>query len=98
VKIITLADKATTKLSAMPWTQLAAVGWAADGKGLFLASYSSRGTTIVTMSPGGKPNPLFKRPSWDTFSIMPSPDGHYLAFGPITANANAWTIANFPSK
>jgi hypothetical protein len=98
VKIVTLADKATTKLSAMPWTQLAAVGWAADGKSLFLASYSSRGTTIVNMSPGDKPNPLFKQPSWDIFSIMPSPDGHYLVFGPITANANAWTIANFPSK
>ena len=43
VKIVTLADKATTKLSAMPWTQLAAVGWAADGKSLFLASYPSLG-------------------------------------------------------
>ncbi len=98
VKVVTLANKAITKFSAMPWTQLAAVAWAADGKSLFLASYSSRGTTIVTMNPGGKPSPLFKQPSWDIFSLMPSPDGRYLAFGPLTGNANAWTIANFPSK
>ena len=31
IKIITVANKTTTKLSAMPWTQLAAVAWAADG-------------------------------------------------------------------
>jgi Tol biopolymer transport system component len=98
VKIVTLSNKNMTKVSAMPWTQLAAVAWAADGKSLFLASYSSRGSTIVTMNPGGKPSPLFKQPSWDIFSLMPSPDGRYLAFGPLTANANAWTIANFPSK
>jgi len=90
-------DQRLGKLSAMPWTQLAAVAWSADGS-LFLASYSSRGSTIVTMTPGGKPSPLFKQPSWDIFSIMPSPDGHYLAFGPLTTNVNAWTIANFPGK
>lgn len=98
VKIIALADKSTTKLSAMPWTQLAAIAWSADGKGLYLTSASSRGTTMVVMEPGSKPTPVFKQPSWDIFSLSPSPDGRYLAFGPLTANANAWTIPNFPAK
>jgi hypothetical protein len=40
---------------------------------------------------------LFK-PIWDIFSLSPSPDGNYLAFGPIVTNANAWTIASFPRK
>jgi Tol biopolymer transport system component len=98
LKIIALASKTTTKLSGMPWTQLAAVAWSGEGKRLYLASYSSRGTTIVGMETGGKPVPMFKQPSWDIFSLMPSPDGRYLALGPLTANANAWTIANFPNK
>ena len=97
-KVISLADKSTTRLSAMPWTQLSAIAWSADGKRLYFTSASSRGTTIVAMELGGKPAPLFKQPSWDIFSLMPSPDGRYLAFGPLTTNANAWTIANFPGK
>jgi Tol biopolymer transport system component len=98
LKIVSLADKAITTRSAMPWTELAVVAWAADGKSVFLGSYSSRGTTIVSMDPAGKVRKLFTQPSWDIFSLVPSPDGHYLAFGPIVANANAWTIASFPQK
>jgi Tol biopolymer transport system component len=96
LKVVSLADKTVTKLSAMPWTELAAVAWAMDGKSLFLGSYSSRGTSIVMMDPAGKTKRLFKQPSWDIFSIIPSPDGHYLVFGPVIADANAWTIPSFP--
>jgi len=45
----------------------------------------------------GKSKLLFK-PSWDIFALTPSPDGHYLAFGPVVTDANAWTIASFPRK
>jgi Tol biopolymer transport system component len=97
LQIIPLAGGAPQKLSAMPWTELVAVAWAADGRSLFLASYSSRGTSIVHMDFIGGSKLLFK-PSWDIFSLAPSPDGNYLAFGPIVTNANAWTIASFPRK
>ena len=97
IQTIPLAGGAPRKLSAMPWAQLVAVAWAADGKGLFLASYSSRGTSIVRMDFTGGSKLLFK-PSWDIFSLAPSPDGRYLAFGPVVTNANAWTIASFPRK
>jgi len=97
IQIIPLSGGTPEKLSAMPWAELAAVAWAADGKSLFLASYSSRGTSIVHMDFAGKSKLLFKS-SWDVFALSPSPDGHYLAFGPIVTNANAWTIASFPRK
>jgi hypothetical protein len=96
VRIVPLDRGTATKFSAMPWAQVSAVAWAADGKNLFLSSYSSRGTSIVTMGPGGKPKFLFKQPSWDIYSLVPSPDGHSLAFGPVITNANAWTIPAFP--
>ncbi|MGA9801225.1 MAG: hypothetical protein WBQ68_19570 [Terriglobales bacterium] len=98
LQVVPLAGGTPQKLSAMPWTELVAVAWAADGKSLFLASYSSRGTSIARMDFTGEPKLLFKQPSWDIFSLAPSPDGHYLAFGPVITNANAWTIASFPSK
>ncbi len=97
LQIVPLAGGSPQKLSAMPWTELAAVAWAADGKSLFLASYSSRGTGIVHMEFTGKSKLLFK-PHWDVFSLAPSPDGHYLAFGPVITNSNAWSIASFPAK
>jgi Tol biopolymer transport system component len=98
VQVVPLAGGTPQKLNAMPWTELAAVAWAADGRSLFLASYSSRGTSIVRMPLSGVPKLLFKQPSWDIFSLMPSPDGRYLAFGPIVTTSNAWTIASFPRK
>jgi Tol biopolymer transport system component len=97
IQIIPLAGGVAQKISAMPWAQLAAVAWAADGKSLFLASYSSRGTAIVHIGLSGGSKLVFKS-SWDVFSLAPSPDGHYLAFGPIVTSANAWTIASFPRK
>lgn len=98
LQIVPLAGGTPQKLTAMPWTELVAAAWAADGKSLFLASYSSRGTSIVRMPLTGGPKLLFKQPSWDIFSLLPSPDGRYLAFGPVITNANAWTIASFPRK
>lgn len=99
VQLVPLAGGSPEKLSAMPWTELVAAAWTADGKGLFLASFSSRGTAIVRMdAKGGAPIKLMKQPSWDIFALAPSPDGHTLAFGTVTINANAWTIADFPGK
>jgi len=99
VEIVPLAGGNPQKLSATPWNELVAAAWTADGKGVFLASYSSRGTSIVRMDlTGGAPVKLLKQPSWDIYALAPSPDGHMLAFGTVTTNANVWTIADFPPK
>ncbi|MGC1370747.1 MAG: hypothetical protein WA824_01295 [Candidatus Sulfotelmatobacter sp.] len=97
VQIIPLAGGTPQKFSVMPWTELVAVAWAADGKSLFLASFSSRGTSIIHSELTGEPKLLLKS-SWDIFSLDPSPDGHYLGFGPVIYNSNAWTIPSFPEK
>jgi hypothetical protein len=97
VQIVPLSGGAPQKFSAMPWTELVAVAWAADGKSLFLASYSSRGTSIVHTELTGASKPLFKS-SWDIFALTASPDGHSLAFGPVITSANAWTIPSFPAN
>lgn len=98
LQVLSLAGGTPQKLSAMPWTELVAAAWAADGKSLFLVSYSSRGTSIVRMDPSGGLKLLFKQPSWDIFSLTPSPDGHFLALGPVITSSNAWMIGSFPRK
>ena len=85
------------KLSAMPWNELVAVTWSADGKALFLSSDSSRGSSVIRVGPGKPPELLWKTP-WTVYQLVPSPDGHYLAIGPDIADANAWIIPNFPPR
>jgi Tol biopolymer transport system component len=98
VRILPLDGGTPRKLSAMPWTQLGAIAFAADGKSLFLVSSSSRGTSLVRMDSAGNTKLLFQQPGWDIHSLAASPDGHFLALGPILSNFNAWTIASFPRQ
>ncbi len=97
ISIVPLNGAAPQKISAMPWTELITVAWAADGKSLFLASFSSRGTAIVHLDFAGHTKLLFK-PNWHILTLEPSPGGKYLAFGPVIANSNAWTMGSFPAK
>jgi Tol biopolymer transport system component len=98
VRVLPLDGGTHRMLSAMPWTQLTTVAWAADGSSLFLASDSSRGSSIVRMDSKGNTSLLFKQLGWDIYSLAPSPDGHSLAFGAVQSNFNAWTIASFPRQ
>lgn len=97
ISIVPLNGAAPQKISAMPWTELITVAWAADGKSLFLASFSSRGTAIVHLDFAGHSKLLFK-PNWHILTLEPSPNGNYLAFGPVISNSNAWTMGSFPAK
>ena len=97
ITIVPLNGGIVRKISAMPWTELSMVAWAADGKSLFLASFSSRGTAIVHLDLAGHSKLLFK-PNWHILTLEPSPDGKYLAFGPVISNSNAWTMGSFPAK
>src|SRR5215472_3303076 len=98
VRILPLDGGPQRTLSAMPWTQLSTIAWAADGTSLFLASSSSRGSSILRMDSESNTKLLFKQPGWDIPSLVPSPDGHWLAIGAVQSNFNAWTIASFPRK
>lgn len=97
VQIMPLAVGSTQKLSALPWTQLVSVAWAADGGSLLLTAFSSRGASVISLGLSGPPR-LLRKTTWDIYSIFPSPDGRSLALGPLITNANAWTIADFPEK
>lgn len=97
VQVLTLDNKSVQKVSLMPWAQLSAIAWTADGKALLAASGSSRGSTIVRGQLDGHAKPLQKT-SFDIFALTPSPDGRYLAIGMVITNANAWTIPAFPAK
>ncbi|HZU41496.1 MAG TPA: hypothetical protein VE994_02400 [Terriglobales bacterium] len=95
IQILPLSSGEPKKISVKNWNRFSAIAWAADGRSLFAASFSSRGTSVVHVSLNGDAIELFK-PVWDIFSLSPSPDGRSLAIGAIVTNANAWTIPNLP--
>ncbi len=93
LQILPVAGGTAEKKPLKDWNRLIAVAWAADGKSLFVASFSSRGTAVLHVAPSGEVKQLFK-PVWDILSLNPSPDGRNLAIGAVVTNANAWTIPN----
>jgi Tol biopolymer transport system component len=97
IEVIPVNGGARQSFAVAPWMEISGLAWAADGKSLFFTSFSSRGTTILHSDLAGHSKTLFK-PSWDIFAVAPSPDGKYLAFGPVISDANAWTTSTFPSK
>lgn len=97
INLVPVDGGARQKISAMPWTELITVAWAADGRSLFLASFSSRGTAIVHLDLAGHSKLLFK-PIWHILTLEASPGGKYIAFGPVISNSNAWTMSSFPAK
>jgi Tol biopolymer transport system component len=97
ISLLPLDGSAGQKISQSQWTELLSVAWAADGKSLFLSSFSSRGAAIVHLDFAGHGKQLFK-PNWRIMTLEPSPDGKYLAFGPVISNSNVWTMGFFPPR
>jgi len=98
VRIFPLDGGTPRTWSALPWNELLAIAWAADGRSLFLVSNNSRGTSILRMDSKGKTNLFLDQPGRDVHALAPSPDGHSLAFGGVQSNFNAWTVASFPQQ
>jgi Tol biopolymer transport system component len=76
--------------------QIVTLAWSADGKRLFVASHTSRGSILWLVDEAGKVRQLSAR-SWDIQELAPSPDGKKLAISELTTNSNAWMIPQFPN-
>ena len=76
--------------------QIVTLAWSADGKRLFVASHTSRGSILWLVDGAGKVRQLSAR-SWDIQELAPSPDGKKLAISELTTNSNAWMIPQFPN-
>jgi eukaryotic-like serine/threonine-protein kinase len=69
--------------------------WTADGKGLYVADQTKRGTEISYLDLHGNKRVLWVNPSgWNT-SARPSPDGRHLAIQSSIVASNIWMMENF---
>jgi hypothetical protein len=78
------------------WTWFRVVEYAADGKGLYVASWSPyKGVTMLYVNLQGKAHVLWQQKSGYVTWGVPSPDGRHLALLGSTIDSNAWMVENF---
>ena len=71
------------------------IAWAADGKGVFLATQRQDGSELLHLDLHGKSEVIWKSSSrWPTWGI-PSPDGRHVAIYELKQNANMFMMENF---
>ena len=91
--VLTVAEGTTRELSVKGWGQFDSAAWSADGKALFVTSYSSAGSSLLRVTLEGEAQLLYKA-NWWMERPLPSPDGRYLAFAAVKIESNAWMIDN----
>jgi serine/threonine protein kinase len=95
VQILSLNGEPLREITAKGWNTLSSVVWTADGKGLFVSSYSQRGADILHMDLKGNVRFLWEHPGGIEIYGVPSPDGRHLAMRGWSVESNVWLMENF---
>jgi eukaryotic-like serine/threonine-protein kinase len=95
VQILSLNGRAPQTIAAKGWKTLSSVVWTADGKGLFVSSYSQRGADMLHMDLKGNVRFLWEHPGGIDIYGVPSPDGRHLAMRGWNVESNVWLMENF---
>ncbi|HEY6263976.1 MAG TPA: hypothetical protein VIW93_04170 [Candidatus Acidoferrum sp.] len=97
ITVLNLADHTLQKIPIDPrWKNFYNLSWAADGKGFFLSSFFPYSSNLIHVTLSGRVHVLLSRPRGIFMrSVLPSPDGKFLAFQAVTRGSNAWLLENF---
>ena len=82
-------------VDGVPGMDFTDVEWSPDGSGFYIVGESPRRVALLRVDLQGEAHVLYEELTGNLFSVSPSPDGRYLAFGKMTHEANVWTIENF---
>jgi len=98
VRIFTLGaggvgGKPFEDVAAPSWKPLNAISWAPDGSGFYATAFRPAGRTVVLyMDLQGHAWPLSEAPGEFESTVVPSPDGRWLAFTRWISANNAWML------
>lgn len=95
VQILSLIGRAPQEITAKGWNTLSSVVWAADGKSLFVSSYTERGADMLHMDLQGNIRLLWEHAGGIEVYGVPSPDGRHLAMRGWSVEGNMWMMENF---
>jgi dipeptidyl aminopeptidase/acylaminoacyl peptidase len=95
IRVLDFRTRAEKTLQLPQGWNIGSLRWAADGHALF-ATVQSTENLLVRITLDGKPDVLLNRGKNRVFfSVRPSPDDRYLAFGQDESESNAWLLENF---
>jgi eukaryotic-like serine/threonine-protein kinase len=95
IQILSLNGRAPQEITVRGWNTLSTAVWSADGKGLFVSTYSERGAVLLRVDLHGNARPLWEHKGGiDTYGV-PSPDGRHLAMRAWVVEGNVWLMENF---
>jgi serine/threonine protein kinase/Tol biopolymer transport system component len=95
VQILLLNGRAPQEITSKEHKTLSSVVWTADGKGLYVSSYTARGADMLHMNLQGNTQFLWEHPGGIEIYGVPSPDGRYLAMRGWNVEGNMWMMENF---
>lgn len=75
--------------------ELSTLAWSADGKNLFVTTFSLTGSSLLNVSLDGRFRVLYKGAK-EVEGARQSPDGHHLAFGDVVSASNVWLVEGLP--
>jgi serine/threonine protein kinase len=95
VQIRTSSEGALRILDLGKWNYLQNIGWSADGKTLYVTSFASAGTTLLSAGLDGKTTILFRQGRNWLCCPTAAPNGRLLAFAATAIQRDAAMIENF---
>jgi serine/threonine protein kinase len=95
IHILSLRGRAPEEIQVKGWSSFADLDWAADGKGLYVASRIPGGCALLYVDLQGQANVLWEEHGGTTTFARPSPDGRHVAMLGWSVNRNIWMMENF---
>ncbi|HYV27101.1 MAG TPA: winged helix-turn-helix domain-containing protein [Candidatus Eisenbacteria bacterium] len=96
IRLLSLSGQPTRELMVKNWSGFTSIDWAADSKGLFVASNpAGLRQSLLYIDLAGNAHQIWQTnnvwPSW----VVPSRNGKYVAIPALTADINVWMEENF---
>ena len=96
INVLSMDGTILQQVQVKGWSNLLALVWAADGKGLFVTAGIPGRRAILHVDLQGNTHLLWENTGASNETLAePSPDGRHLAFQSWSTNGNMWMIENF---
>jgi eukaryotic-like serine/threonine-protein kinase len=96
IRLVSLSGQPTREITVKDWKNFMSVDWAADGKGLFVASNATgRASTLLYVDMAGNATSLWRVKNFQASWAIPSHNGKYVAIPAPTTECNVWMVENF---
>jgi hypothetical protein len=96
IRLLPVAGGTERTISCAPWSGVAFIDWAADGRSLWVRASSPTGTqTLLNVDLHGRVKPALQESERDLGWAIPSPDGRHVAIWEASGSSNAWLLENF---